>query len=249
MIKKLFPSTILFYVVLMLAIEWIVSIDLVSSALIPKPSTLILLFVQKNELFREAFIETASLSSLAFISASGLAVGLSLLIHQWSFLQKKIIPLTLFLQTVPIIAIAPLLVIYLGFGIPTILSAAMIVCFFPVFAATSVGLHQAQKTQLELFDFLKASEFQKLIHLKLPSAMPTLFAGLKTSAGLSVVGVVSGEFVAGGGLGALIDSARLQQRVDLVFAALILLSIIGLSLSQITDIIFKLLFRRYLVSI
>ncbi len=167
--------------------------------------------------------------------------------HQFPVLQKNLTPATLFLQTVPIIAIAPLLVIYLGYGVPSIISAALIVCFFPVFASTLVGLSQVNKNQNELFTFLKAKRWQRLFYLELPSAMPHLLGRLKTSAGLSVVGVVSGEFVAGGGLGALIDSARLQQRLDLLFAALIILSLIGLTLMRGTEFIFRLIFKTYYV--
>jgi NitT/TauT family transport system permease protein len=247
-VKKFFQSTLFFYTIFFLLTEWVVNSDLISSSLVPKPSQIIEIYFEQSAFFLEAFLKTASASTLAFVFASGFAFLLALALHLWPGLQKKITPLTLFLQTVPIVAIAPLLVIYLGFGFSTLFSAAMIVCFFPVFAATSVGLQRVQKNQSELFQFLKASELQKLFLLEVPSALPTILAGLKTAAGLSVVGVVSGEFVAGGGLGALIDSARLQQRTDLVFAALILLSIIGLAQMKATEFIFKLLFRRYLAN-
>ncbi|HRO66858.1 MAG TPA: ABC transporter permease subunit, partial [Pseudobdellovibrionaceae bacterium] len=84
--------------------------------------------------------------------------------------------------------------------------------------------------EVELFRLYRAGPLDVFLKLRLPRAYPSFYAGLKVSAGLAVIGTVTGEFVAGGGLGALIDSARTQQRIDLVFGALILLSLIGLFL-------------------
>lgn len=246
---KYLKSPLLFYFVLFLALEWVLGLGVISSALIPKPSQVFQVFTTQTEALFTAFLRTSSLALLAYILASVFAFSLALVVHQFPQAQKNITPLTLFFQTVPIIALAPLLVIYFGFGIPAILAAALIVCFFPVFAATLVGLSQVQKNQAELFRFLKAKPWQKLIYLEVPSAVPIILAGLKTSAGLSVVGVVSGEFVAGGGLGALIDSARLQQRVDIVFAALLCLSLLGLALMKCTESLFRLLFKNYFAKI
>jgi NitT/TauT family transport system permease protein len=246
---RILKSTILFYLILFSFIEFIVRADWISSSLLPRPTQILELFISHTEIWIEPFLRTAGLALMAYILASAFAFLLALTLRQFQQLQKNVMPLTLFFQTVPIIAIAPLLVIYFGFGIPAILSAALIVCFFPVLASTLVGLSQAQKNHVELFSFLKASRTQILLHLEIPSAVPHILAGLKTSAGLSVVGVVSGEFVAGGGLGALIDSARLQQRVDIVFAALICLSVLALFLMKTTESFFRLIFKSYLPKI
>ncbi len=238
---------LLVYIIFFLLIELIVRFDLVSNALLPKPSELLNLFWNSQEILLTAFWQTSYLAFGAFVFAAIFAFLLGLLLHQFVFLQKTFLPLTLFLQTVPIIALAPLLVIYFGFSSLTTLIAGVVVCFFPVLMATLTGLHQVRSNQSELMTFLKATRFQRLTHLEIPSAMPTLLSGLKTSAGLAVIGVVSGEFLVGGGLGALIDSSRLQQRVDFVFASLILLSILGLFLMKMVEFLFKLLFKKYLV--
>lgn len=246
---KLLKSTLFFYVILFIGIEFLVQTDVISVALVPKPSQIIALFWQQPDVILNPFLRTLGLSVVAYVFASLLAFLLALLVKQFSLLQNYLMPLTLFFQTVPIISVAPLLIIYFGFGIPSILSAALIVCFFPVFASTLVGLSQVSKTHAELFQFLNATKWQRLLRLEIPSAVPHILAGLKTSAGLSVVGVVSGEFLAGGGLGSLIDSARLQQRVDLVFAALIGLSLIGLGLMRTTEYFFRLIFKPYFAKI
>ncbi|MBC7740811.1 MAG: ABC transporter permease subunit [Bdellovibrionaceae bacterium] len=248
MIKRnVWAVVLLFYVALFAGIEWLVRTDYISRALVPRPSDLILLLQTEPVLIWTAVKQTTFLTVSAFLLGSFLAFVTGLLVHQFHFLQRTFMPLTLFLQTVPIIAIAPLLVIYLGFSSVTTITAAIIVCFFPVFMATLVGLNLARKSQRELFYFLKAARWQNLFYLEIPSSLPTLLAGLKTAAGLAVIGVVSGEFLVGGGLGALIDSARLQQRVDIVFLALILLAAIGLTLMKTAQFVFEWIFKKYLV--
>ena len=235
------------YILIFASIEVIVRFNIVSSALLPKPTEIIRLFLSDYQVLSQAFWQTSCLATGSFILAGIFAFLAGLLLHQFKFLQRAFMPLALFLQTVPIIALAPLLVIYLGFSFVTTLVAGMVVCFFPVLIATLTGLNQVDQNQNDLFNFLKASRLQKLIYLEIPSSIPLLLSGFKTSAGLAVIGVVSGEFLVGGGLGALIDSSRLQQRVDYVFASLILLAILGLFLMKLVEFLFQLLFKKYLV--
>ncbi len=246
---KVLKSAWFFYLAFFFAVECVVSIGWISSSLVPRPTEILKVFMLSPDIILMPFLRTAGLALMAYILSSILAFAVAVGMHKLPTFQKIFTPITLFFQTVPIIAIAPLLVIYFGYGIPSILTAALIICFFPVFATTLVGLNQVEKNHAELFSFLKAKPWQRLYHLEIPSAVPTVLAGLKTSAGLSVVGVVSGEFVAGGGLGALIDSARLQQRVDLMFAALVLLSLTGLTLMKSTEALFRLIFKRYFIKL
>lgn len=227
-------------------LEWLIRQNFISRALVPRPSQLLYLYWTEHLTFTTAFLQTGAVSLIAFILASLLAFFLGIFVHLSVLTQKTVLPLSLFLQTVPIVAIAPLLVIYFGFSSLTTLTAGVIVCFFPVLIATVTGLSQAKTSERELLQFLKATRYQKLVFLEIPTAVPAILAGLKTSAGLAVIGVVSGEFLVGGGLGSLIDSSRLQQRVDFVFASLILLAILGLSLMLLTQQIFTIFFKKYL---
>jgi len=143
-------------------------------------------------------------------------------------LHQAVFPYTVLFQTVPIIAVAPLLVIWFGFGFYTILASAFIVSLFPILAGSMHGLSQVSKEHLDLFKLYKASKLKVLFLLRMPSAKGAIFNGLKVASGLSIVGAIVGEFIAGGGLGGLIDTARTQQRVDQVFAAVILSSVVGL---------------------
>lgn len=207
-----------------LAVRW----GWIPAFLFPAPSTVLGTLMENKTDFTTAFFETlrGSMSGLflSIVAGTGLAVVFSLS----EFLRKSVLPFAVFFQTVPIIAIAPLLVIYFGFGMPTVIAAAFIVSIFPIIANTLLGLESVSKAELELFKLYGATPNQSLWKLKFPSAYSSIYAGLKVSIGLAIIGAIAGEFVAGGGLGAMIDSARTQQRIDIVFAALGLLSVMGL---------------------
>jgi len=137
-------------------------------------------------------------------------------------------PYAIFFQTVPIIAIAPLLVIWLGYGLPTVVASSFIVSVFPVIASSVTGLMSTEPILLDLFRLMDASRLQTLFKLRLPAALPQIFSGFRIAAGLAVIGAIVGEFIAGSGLGGLVDASRNQQRVDRVFAAVLLAAILGI---------------------
>ena len=218
------------FILLTFLFELLSSFAILNSNLFPPPSQVLQVLWELRQEFIAAFFETALSVLLGFLISTFLGLGIAILFSLNTYLRKSILPFAIFFQTVPMIAIAPLLVIYFGFGRPTVIAAAAIVCIFPIIANTLIGLETLDKNQSDLFKIYKASKWQTLIRLQLPSAYLSTYTGLRVAAGLSVIGAVAGEFVAGGGLGALIDSARTQQRIDIVFAALILLSILGLLL-------------------
>lgn len=240
--KKHLPA-IIFFIVITASLEILVQTGVFNSSLIPAPSHIMHVFKEMPADFQTAFFE----SFLNVIIGFGLSVIAGILIacvfSLSDILRRAILPFAIFFQTVPIIAIAPLLVIYFGFGSSTVIASSFIVSIFPMIANTLLGLENTNPSQRDLFFIYKASRWESLWHLKLPSAFSSIYAGLKVSAGLAIIGAVAGEFVAGGGLGALIDSARTQQRVDIVFAALLLLSLMGLVLMMALAITRKILLK------
>ncbi|MFS4459943.1 ABC transporter permease [Bdellovibrio sp. HCB2-146] len=236
--KKRMPALILF-IVLTALLEIFVRTGIIESTLIPSPSMILQTMVEMKADFAEAFKSTFLNTVYGWILSMMVGMGLAFLFSLSALLKRAVLPFAVFFQTVPIIAIAPLLVIYFGFGSPTVIAASFIVSLFPVIANTLVGLESPTAGQLELFRVYGADSWQILTKLRLPSAYPYVYSGLRISAGLSIVGVIAGEFVAGGGLGALIDSARTQQRVDIVFACLLLLSVMGLLLLAALGLINK----------
>lgn len=224
--KNKLPALI-FFILLVIGLELCVRTGLIEGSLIPAPSTVFQTLLEMKADFGDAFRSTFTNVLVGWLLSAFLGMILAFLFSLSSLVKRAVLPFAVFFQTVPIIAIAPLLVIYFGFGSSTVIAASFIVSLFPVIASTLVGLESPTSGQLDLFRIYHASPLQVLLKLRLPSAYPYVYSGLKISAGLSIVGVIAGEFVAGGGLGALIDAARTQQRVDIVFAAIVLLSLMG----------------------
>jgi NitT/TauT family transport system permease protein len=129
------------------------------------------------------------------------------------------------------------LVIWFGFGQPTVIASAAIVSVFPIIASTLLGLKSTEPALLDLFKLYAASNRQTLWMLKIPFALPQIFSGLRIASGLAVVGAIVGEFIGGGGLGSVVDAARTQQRVDRVFAAVLISSLLGIVLVAAVNII------------
>jgi NitT/TauT family transport system permease protein len=150
----------------------------------------------------------------------------------WSpFLHNTIYPLLVVTQSVPKVAIAPLIVIFMGVGDTPKILVAFLVAFFPVVVATATGLNAVPPELIDLSRSLKASRLQEFVKVRFPTSVPFLFSGLKVAVALSVVGAVVGEFVqADKGLGYLIVVSTTYWRTGLAFAALVLLSVMGVVL-------------------
>jgi NitT/TauT family transport system permease protein len=228
-VKNVFPPLIAL-ALLLIFLELGVSFSFINPALLPAPSSILQTMWMMKRDFWSAFSDTALHTLAAYISAAVIGSVLAFLFSLFSWARRAVLPFAIFFQTVPIIAIAPLLVIYFGFGASTVVISAVIVALFPILANTLIGLDSVGLGELEMFKLMGANRWQILRMLRIPSAYVSIYSGLKVSAGLSVIGTVAGEFVAGGGLGGLIDAARTQQRIDIVFGALVLLSVLGLIL-------------------
>jgi NitT/TauT family transport system permease protein len=146
---------------------------------------------------------------------------------------------------VPIVAIAPLLVIWFGYGSRAVVAAAAVVSVFPVIANTLAGLLSVDPALADLFRLHGASRFATLWKLRLPWALPYLLTGLRIAAGLAVIGAIVGEFVGGGGLGVVVLGAMRQQRTDLVFAAIGYASLLGLALFGAVGLASRLALRHW----
>ncbi len=158
----------------------------------------------------------------------------ALLIFYSSTLERLLYPIIILTQNVPVFAIAPLLVIWMGFNIwPKVVVAALI-AFFPMVVNTVDGLRSTEPDLIQLFKILGADRWQRLIHLRIPAALPLIFSGIKIGVTLSVVGAVVGEWVSSevgiGGLGRLMMTEKRLLHVDTVFAAILWLALLGLML-------------------
>lgn len=147
--------------------------------------------------------------------------------------RRAFYPYAIFFQTVPIIAIAPLLVIWFDYGLPVVIAASFIASVFPVVANTLSGLLSTEPSLREMFRLYGAGAVATVWKLRLPSALPSMLTGYRVAGGLAVIGAIVGEFVSSGGqnsLGAVIDTNRTMQRTDVVFAAVLLASVLGVAI-------------------
>jgi NitT/TauT family transport system permease protein len=225
-VKRILPSLIVILIALAIW-QGLSFFEVIPSFLISSPRAIGETYLELKNDYVTAAQSTLLNSAMGFLASLLVAYSSALLLTRFRVLQQAFMPFAIFFQTIPVIAIAPLLVIWFGFGEPTVRACAMIVSFFPIFANSLTGLSSVDPGLLELFQAYGANRRKVLFSLQIPSSLQSLYSGLLVAAGLSVIGAIVGEFIAGGGLGGMIDSARTQQRVDIVLGAILLSSALG----------------------
>ncbi len=179
---------------------------------------------------------TLRITIAAFLVALISGVGLAVLFSQSRLMELMIYPYAVVLQVTPVVAIAPLIIIWVGYERIdlALLILATIVAFFPILSSTSLGLKSVDLGLRDLFRLYGAGKWQTLIKLELPSTLPFLLTGMKTSGGLAIIGAVVAEFVAGTGtatgLAWRIAEAGNRLEIPKMFAALLLLSLLGITI-------------------
>jgi len=188
-----------------------------------------------------------TLEGFALAAAGG--IGLAVLFNQSRLIEYSFYPYAVILQVTPIVAIAPLLLIYLP-QTAAVLACAWLVAFFPVLANTTLGLNSVDRNLTDLFRLYGASRLQTLWRLKLPAALPNILAGLKIAGGLSLIGAVVAEIAAGSagagsGLAYRIVEAGYRLNIPRMFAGLVLLSLSGIAIFFLLSGLSYLLLRRW----
>lgn len=208
----------------------------VPPVVLPPPSAILAALWAKSALLLPAAGVTAGMALTALGVSALLGVGVALLFSRVPLLERGLGPYALVLQATPIVAIAPLVIIWTGIENPrrAILILAVVVAVFPVLASAMAGLKAVDPGLDRLFRLHRATGLDRFVRLELPTAAPFLLAGIKTAAGLSLVGVVVAEFVAGtgatGGLAWRLVEAGNRLETATMFAALFLLAAMGLML-------------------
>ncbi len=209
----------------------------VSTYLVPPPSLVVKVIFQNTENLPQKMWETGMAAVIGLVLSGILGIALAIALSSAQWIQRAFYPYAVFFQTVPIIAIAPLLVIWLGYGQPTVIASAFIVSIFPMIANTLAGLTATDPGLRDMFRLYDAGPVATLLKLRLPSALPQIMTGLRISSGLAVIGAIVGEFIGGGGLGAVIEVAQRQQRADICFAAIVLASLLGLAMFGVVNLV------------
>jgi len=210
----------------------------IQSWLLPAPTEIVRMAIDwRRELAWHSAV-TLYETLLGFGLALLVGIPLAVVVVYSRFLQNTIYPILLALQSMPKVAIAPLLTLWIGFGaLPKIL-IVFLVCFFPIIVATTSGLGSVRPVFLELTQSLCATSLQTFVKVRFPSAMPSIFVGMKIAITLAVVGAVIGEFVgAQDGLGYLILISSNQSRTALAFAALVALTVMSIVLYYAIEVL------------
>ncbi len=197
-----------------------------------------------------SLLVTLRITLAALVAAVTVGVALAILFTQSKWLEKSLFPYAVILQVTPVVAIAPLIIIWVNDVTLSLLVCAWIVAFFPVLSNTILGLNSADHNLVTLFQLYRAGRWQTLRHLRLPAALPYFLGGLKISGGLALIGAVVAEFVAGtggsaSGLAYRILESGYQLRIPRMFAALFLISASGIAIFVLTSWIAHLLLRRW----
>jgi NitT/TauT family transport system permease protein len=204
--------------------------------LLPAPSLIVRAVVDNAAVLGMAAWRTLAMALQALLVASIAGSALALSVSLSRTLDRAIRPLAVALQVTPVVAIAPLFVIWMGVDHPdrAIIALAAIVAFFPIFSGAAAGLNSADPDLERLFDLYGATPLQKLVRLRLPSAIPFMLEGHKVAAGLAIIGAVVAEWVAGSGgaqgLAWRILEAGNRLQTDRMFAAILVLALMAMGL-------------------
>jgi NitT/TauT family transport system permease protein len=213
----------------------------VPSYFLPTPSAIAAALATDWAGLLQSAWNTLSMALLALIAASLIAQAVALLVGLSPILERAVAPLAVVLQVTPVVAIAPLVLIWAGLDHAerAIVGLAAVVAFFPIFSGAVTGLKAADPDLERLFDLYGASRLQRLTRLRLPSAVPYLLEGHKVAAGLAVIGAVVAEFVAGSGgaqgLAWRILEAGNRLQTAKMFAALVVLGVLGAVLHAVLE--------------
>jgi NitT/TauT family transport system permease protein len=225
--------------------EWWVRANNVPHYIIPAPSLVAQTLVKDWLSLYPSLLFTLKITFLALFLAIVGGVALALLFSLSKWVEWSLVPFAIILQVTPVIAIAPLILIYVDSTTAALLIVAWIVAFFPILSNTLIGLRSADRNLKDLFTLYKASRWQTLRHLLIPSALPYFIAGLKIAGGLALIGAVVAEFVAGAagketGLASRILEASFRTEIPRMFAALVLVSLTGILIYALFNWISKL---------
>ncbi len=227
-----------------------VRIDAVPTYVLPAPSVIAQTLWQDRAVLAAAWLVTMRITLMALLAAATLGTLIAVGLAQSRLLARAFYPYLVALQVTPIVAIAPLIIIWVDSLWAALLICAWIVSFFPIVANTTLGLASADAGLKDLFRLYGASRWQTLMHLQAPTALPYFLAGLRISTGLALIGAVVAEFVAGtggsaSGLAYRILEAGYRLQIPRLFAALLLLSLTGIALHGVMTALSRRLLRRW----
>jgi NitT/TauT family transport system permease protein len=235
----------------LLVLGWHLAVRLfeIPPYVLPGPGLVLATLNTDAQLLWQSLLVTLTITFEGFLLAAFGGIALAIAFNQWRLIEYSFYPYAVILQVTPVVAVAPLLLIYLPQPL-AVLACAWIVAFFPVLANTTLGLNSVDHNLIALFDLYKASRWQVLWNLKLPAALPQMLAGLRIAGGLSLIGAVVAEIAAGSagagsGLAYRIAESGYRLNIPRMFAALLLLSLAGVAIFFALSALSHLALRRW----
>lgn len=189
-------------------------------------------------------------AAAGFGLAIGIGMAFAVLMSQAKILERSLYPYAVMLQTVPVVAVAPVIVLWFGYNQKSVIVVAFMIAVFPILNNTLLGLLSTDRNQVDLFRLHRAGRGSQFRKLRLPNAIPNLFAGLRVSAGLSVIGAIVGEFIIGsggsqGGLGVKVIYAQGKLDTNLLFAEVFAATLLGFLFFVVVSYVGNLLLRSW----
>jgi NitT/TauT family transport system permease protein len=243
-------APILIFALAILAWEAFVRIKEIPHYILPAPSLVMLTLWNNLGSLMTSWLFTMKITFLALLLAVVGGVLLAMLFAMSKWVEVSLFPFAIVLQVTPIVAIAPLILIFVDSTTVALLICAWIVAFFPILSNTVIGLRSADSNLRDLFALYRASPWQTLRHLLIPSALPYFIAGLKVAGGLSLIGAVVAEFTAGAagketGLASRILEASFRTEIPKMFAGLVLVSLTGIAIYLVFNLVSKLALGKW----
>ncbi|TWT83766.1 putative aliphatic sulfonates transport permease protein SsuC [Planctomycetes bacterium CA13] len=230
--------------------QWAIYFFHLPPILLPSPWQVLQAAIQERHPLFEGTLATGIAAVVGLATAVGIGCILAIAFSQSNLIRKAVFPYVIFLQTVPVVAIAPLLITWSGYTFRTIVLVTVIICLFPIVNSVTEGLMSAQKDLNDLFRLYGAGRAKRLAWLQMPTAIPFLVIGMKTSSGLAVIGAIVAEFFVGNGsnyngLGTLMTGWQAYQRTDALIAAIFASTLLGLLLFGLVSLLSITVFGRW----
>lgn len=244
------PPILVFIV--FIALWWVISATVYADRnyLLPRPTAVVKAMIDNWGLIAEGTWITFTSAATGFILAIIFGMLGAIVMSLSKPLERSFYPYAVLLQTVPIVAVAPVIVLWFGYNQTSVIVIAFMIAVFPILNNALLGLASADRNQLDLFRMHHANKVVEFVKLRFPGALPHIFGGLRISAGLSVVGAIVGEFIIGsggekGGLGVKVIFAQVRLQTDLLFAEVIASTLLGFVFFVVVSWIGSLVLRSW----
>jgi NitT/TauT family transport system permease protein len=230
--------------------DLVVRMNEIPPYILPSPALVLQSLIKDWPTLWPSLLVTLRITAMALAAAIFGGVGLAVLFSLSRWIELSLFPFAVILQVTPIVAVAPLILIYVDNTNLALLTCAWIVAFFPILSNTTLGLNSADHNLRDLFQLYRASRWQQLTLLRMPAAMPYFLGGLRIAGGLSLIGAIVAEFAAGtagtgSGLAYRILEAGYRLNIPRMFAALILISLTGIVIFLAFTLLQQLVLRRW----